>query len=253
MSQAVASFPAVSAGTNAGRSRGGPRARPVDRLAARLFPSACPGCGAPGEPLCPGCARGLARAVPAPAPPGLDLLVAPLSYEGAARELVARLKYRNARHAVAFLAGILGAALREGPAREAVIGPGRGPDRGPDRGGVVTWVPTTPARRRARGFDHAELLARAVGRELGRPVVPLLSRPPGPAQTGRPRAERRRAAPCFEPSGGGWVGPVVVVDDVVTTGATLGAAARTLRRAGATGVVGAVVARTPPPWRREPR
>ncbi len=245
MSQALASFPAVSAGTTAGRSREGPRARPVDRLAARLFPAACPGCGAPGEPLCRGCARGLVRAVAAPAPPGLDLLVAPLSYEGVARELVARLKYRNARHAVTFLAGIVAAALREGPAREAVVGPGRGL--------AVTWVPTTPARRRERGFDHAELLAGALGRELGQPVGPLLSRPHGPAQTGRPRAERRRAAPSFEPARPGWPGPVVLVDDVVTTGATLGAAARALRGAGATAVVGAVVARTPPPWCRGSR
>ncbi len=238
MSQGGDSFPEVRAGTPRPLWPERRAHRPLERLAERIFPAACPGCGAPGGPLCRTCARGLVPARPAPAPAGVDVLVAPLSYEGVGRELVARLKYRNARHAVPFLAGLLADALRDLP----------GVERGAVSTATLTWAPTTPARRRERGFDHAELLARALGRELHRPVGALLLRPGGPAQTGRAREERRRTAPCFEPAGTLRPGPVVLTDDVVTTGSTLGAAARALRRAGATRVVGAVVARTPAPW-----
>ena len=106
---------------------------------------------------------------------------------------------------------------------------------------VVTWAPTAPARRRRRGFDQAELLARAVARRCGLPCVSLLRRGPGPPQAGRTRAARR-AHPGFRvvatvPA------EVLLVDDVATTGATLMAAARALREAGAASVHGLVVAR----------
>lgn len=204
----------------------------LDRLTARLLPSPCAGCGAAGDPLCAACAAGLVAARPGPLPAGVDRLVVPYSYEGAARELVARVKYRNARHAATFLAAAMAGA--SDPALPA--------------GATVTWAPTTPGRRRERGFDHGELLARAVARELGRPVRRMLDRPPGPPQTGRSRAERRRVPPAFRPTAGVTAATVVLVDDVVTTGSTLGGAARALRRAGSTTVVGMIAARTPRPW-----
>ncbi len=109
---------------------------------------------------------------------------------------------------------------------------------------MVTWAPTTPRHRRARGFDHAELLARAVGRQARLPTRALLTRLPGPPQTGARRAERR-AGPRFRarPDVAGL--GVLLVDDVVTTGATLTAAAGALRRGGARGIVGVAAARTP--------
>jgi predicted amidophosphoribosyltransferase len=151
-----------------------------------------------------------------------------LAYEGAGRELVARLKYRNARASVPFLAR--GMAALSG---------------GTDAVDMVTWAPTTPARLRARGFDQAEVLARAVARRLGLPCRRLLRRRPGPAQTGRD-AVARHAGPEF-----GGRGPVagrrlLLVDDVVTTGATVSAAARALRDAGAVEVRVVAAARTPP-------
>jgi predicted amidophosphoribosyltransferase len=154
--------------------------------------------------------------------------VALLAYDGPGRALVARLKYRNERAALGRLAAALAGAA-------------------PGGAGVLTWVPTSAARRRQRGFDQAELLARAVGRRLGLRCRPLLRRRPGPAQTGRSRAERRAAPPTFtarRPT----TGTVLLVDDVVTTGATASAAARALRAAGADRVVLLAAARTPPPW-----
>src|SRR5580765_684418 len=136
-----------------------------------FFGSTCPVCGTPGAAPCDGCARQLRPAPNLPAPPGIDSVVAPLAYTGVGRELVARLKYRNARAVLPQLAGAIAALVD------------------PMQIDVVTWLPTTPARRRERGFDQARLLARAVARRIGRPCRGLLTRAPGPAQTGRPRRE----------------------------------------------------------------
>ena len=158
-------------------------------------------------------------------PPGVDRLVALVAYDEAGRRLVADLKFANRRG----LVGRLGAAL-------AAVAPAR-----PD---VVTWAPTSARRRRDRGYDQAELLARVVARRLRCPAARLLVRGAGQGpQTGRTAAQRLRG-PRFEVVGA--VGPrVLVVDDVVTTGATLTAAAHALRGGGADAVDAVVVAATP--------
>ena len=183
-------------------------------------------CGARGAAPCPACA-GLLRPPPSlPPPVGVDSCRALVAYEGAGRELVARLKYRNARSSLPFLADRL-ASLAAGTPVD-----------------VVTWAPTTAARRRERGFDQAELLARALARRLQLPCRPLLVRPPGNPQTGQP-LDVRRAGPAFRPA---RPSPprVLLVDDVVTSGATVAAAARTLRAAGAREVHVVAAARTAP-------
>lgn len=161
------------------------------------------------------------------APPGIEWCDALVDYEGAGRDLVVALKYRNRRGAV----DVLGAALAErARARGAPFD-------------VVSWVPTSARRRRRRGFDQAELLARSVGRRLGVPVRRLLRRTGGP-QTGRDR-RHRLDGPGFELLA--FVpGSVLLIDDVVTTGASMGAAATALRAGGADRVAGLVLARTAP-------
>lgn len=206
-----------------------------------LFPLVCPGCGLPcpaGGAVCAQCAATLHRAPPAPPPVGIDAWWAAFAYEGAAREVVARVKYRGARAAVPWLADAMVDVLDPRPTVD-----------------VVTWAPTSRERRRARGFDQAELLARAVARRLADHIdvrcVGLLDRRTGPPQTGLTGADRRRgpghvARRASPPS-------VLVVDDIATTGATLAAAALALRDAGARVVVACTAARTPPPNTPPPR
>lgn len=201
---------------------------PDDIIRLVLLAVTCPGCGARGAPVCDECRAALRPAPALPPPPGVDACIALLAYEGTAREVIARLKYRNHRSVLPGLARAMAASVAR-----------------PDGIDVVTWTPTTSLRRRARGFDHAELLARAVAADLDRPCRPLLVRRPGPPQTGRPLAERR-AGPRFDATSG-VPAHVLVVDDVVTSGATCSAAAVALRRAGASTVTMLAAARTPPP------
>ena len=200
-------------------------------LAALVFPATCPGCGQVAEPVCERCAATLVAAPVAPPPFGVDAWVAAFAYQGVARELVARLKYRNARVALAWLSGAVAGAVAE---RDGFYG----------GSGIVTWVPTTPSRRRHRGFDHAELLARVTADCLELPVRGLLRRLPGPPQTGRDRSERR-TGPRFTARLLPSPASVLLIDDVSTTGASLSAAAMTLRANGARYVRAATVARTP--------
>jgi predicted amidophosphoribosyltransferase len=205
---------------------------PWRALVEAAFPASCPGCGRAAEPVCDACARTL-RAPPAlPPPAGVDGWFAPFAYEGVARELVARVKYWRTRATVPWLAAHMASLLVAAGADVAVD--------------VATWTPTTSSRRHARGFDHAEVLARAVARELGLRARPTLRRRPGPPQTGRPAAARR-AGPHFDARHGALPARVLLVDDVATTGATIAAAADALRRAGVTSVVAVTAARTPRP------
>ncbi|MBC8364732.1 MAG: ComF family protein [Actinobacteria bacterium] len=160
-------------------------------------------------------------------PPGVDRIRVLGCYDGPAGVLVRGLKFANRRTPVR----ALGAAL---------AGIGIRNDDPPD---LVTWVPSTVERRNRRGVEHAALLARATGRELGIPVRRLLLRAPGPPQSTRDLRQRRNG-PTLRSRRFAHGASIVIVDDVVTTGTSLSTAADALRAAGASRVSAVAVAAT---------
>ncbi len=147
-------------------------------------------------------------------PRGIETARAPFLYEGALARAMRGLKFAGWRAWVPGLAAAM-ATFR---------------DMGGD---VVTWVPLHPRRRARRGFDQAEWLSRAVAARLGLPVSRLLVRVEDtPAQAPRGGAERRRALRTAFRAAGPGPASVLLVDDVLTTGATAAACARALHAAG---------------------
>ncbi len=220
-----------------------------------LIDTSCPICRSPGRSPCAECAELFVPHGPVePTPRGLDAVFAATAYAEAARPLITALKYRNQRGATGWLADAMVAVLPEDMVAVlpedmvavlpedtvAVLPPAH-------RTVVVTWAPTTPARRRERGFDQAELLARAVARRIKLRPRRLLVRRAGQTQTGRGGAERRHDSPVFALASRSVPRSILLIDDVVTTGSTLAAAAAALRRGGADVVVGLVAAATPRP------
>jgi len=209
-------------------------------LLATLAPPRCPACGAalPGthDALCAACARELdwlgpstcpRCALPAPCAPcpgrgrAWDRAWAPLAHDGPARALVTALKFRGVLAAADLLAAPLAAGAGD------LVG-----------GSTLVPVPADPRRRRRRGFDHAALLAQALGRRTGAPVSACLRRGPAPRQLGAGRSARLAAAGRTAPTAHGPAPEhAVLVDDVHTTGATLDSCARALRAAGARTVI----------------
>ena len=155
----------------------------------------------------------------------------PLAYEGPARALVHALKFRGARGVAETMAAQIVACAPTGLLTGSVLVP----------------VPLHPRRRRRRGFNQAALLAAALGRRADLPVADcLMRRGAAVRQVGRDRQGRLDAivgTVAVTPAG---LVPrrAVLVDDVVTTGATLGACADTLRAAGSGELAAVAYART---------
>lgn len=209
-----------------------------------VFPRRCAGCGAGPWPFCEVCAKGLepleppwcARCgapslIPVPRcrdcpPTAITTVRAPFRYEGPAREAIHRLKFTGWRDVAAALASAIAACDREAPAD------------------VITWVPLSRRRLAERGYDQARALAVALAHETGTPVVRLLRRTiatgPQARRAGADRLDAMRGA--FVPSRD-VPDRVLLVDDVLTTGATAAACAQALREAGAHEVHVAVAAR----------
>jgi predicted amidophosphoribosyltransferase len=193
-----------------------------------IFETRCAGCDTPGAAICTTCRFALLGPPPEHRRHGI---IAAVPFTGRARRIVLALKYRNRRQAARHVARLLVNRLIE-------LGV-------PPQVDVVTWAPTGRDRRHRRGFDQGEIIARTVARQLGLPCRRLLERSPASAsQTGRSRAQRLDG-PEFTARPDVAVRRVLVVDDVVTTGATLRAAQAALERAGAQSVFLCAVASTP--------
>jgi predicted amidophosphoribosyltransferase len=247
--------------------------RGIGELASRALdlalPATCAGCGREGAALCVDClpaldarldlAPGVPIGLPGDVPEPLAQVEWCASFGGVTRRAVHRLKYAGDRR----LGEPLGAAV------------GRRWLRAGAGGDVLVPVPASPDRVADRGYDQAELLARAAGRVCGLPVRPLLER------TRRTTAQfdLDRPARAGNVAGAFWMRPdafgtpptredatvddtvrrttldgsagareldgawVVLVDDVLTTGSTLGACARVLLGHGALAVSAVTVAR----------
>jgi ComF family protein len=224
----------------------------LSRVAGRALdlalPAKCVGCGREGEPMCATCARqldsrlelppGVPIGLPADLPRGILQLEWCAPYGGAVRNALHDLKYAGEKR----LAVPLGSAIAR---RWARAGAG---------GDVFVPVPVHAERLGKRGYDQAELLAGVAARDLRLPMAPILERVR--ATTAQFDLDRRRRATnvigAFRirprsgryttgaPLEGRWI---VLVDDVMTTGATLSACAAALRDAGALGVSAITVAR----------
>ena len=205
-----------------------------------LFPPKCVFCGQLLEDgardLCPACCRSLpwlTGAQAEQAPEWLDLAASPLRYEGRVRDSFHRYKFGGMQSYAGAYAALMARCVEE---------------HFPGRYDLITWAPLSRRRRRERGYDQAELLARALAKRLGVPAELLLAKVRHtPAQSGleddRKRMENARDAyrcPHPEQVEGRRV---LLVDDVITTGATAGACARTLRQAGAKAVFCVTLAR----------
>jgi predicted amidophosphoribosyltransferase len=204
-------------------------------LADLVLPRVCGGCSAPGHALCLACRRLLGAPFgwrPTPCPPGLPHLVSAAAYDGEVRSALLAHKEHGRRG----LTRPLGEALARAVAA-----------LGPPGGVLLVPVPSSRAAVRARGQDHARRLAAAAARELpgcrARPLlVPARAVADQSGLDSRQRAANLAGAlRARQPLPGVRV---VVVDDVVTTGATLVEAARALRAAGADVRGAAVVAAT---------
>ncbi|MCI8422604.1 MAG: ComF family protein [Lawsonibacter sp.] len=213
-----------------------------------VFPPKCPFCQQlledPRAPVCPTCQPVLpwlegprARRQVA----FTDGCYSPLAYRDPVPQAFHRYKFSGVRACQAPFGLLMAQCLR---------------DHLPEEAELITWAPLSRRRLWARGFDQARLLAQMVGRSLDIPVRPTLvktrhTRP----QSGLDQAEARRANALgvYAPRRGADVSgkTVVLVDDVVTSGATLSECAQVLRRMGAAAVYCLTLAQARPDSRAE--
>ena len=201
-----------------------------NRVLDLLYPRKCPFCqrilSDQDQPLCGACQPGLPWLVGQEAGRKVDfaeICLSPLRYRGAVPEAVHRYKFGRKRSYGAKFGQLIAQCVQ---------------DRNLPELDLVTWPPLSRKRLRERGFDQAELLARWTAEYLRVPVVPTLKKSRHTtAQSGLREASARRAnalgAYELRPGADLRGKTVLLVDDVVTSGATLGECARLLRQEGA--------------------
>lgn len=213
--------------------------RPLHFLLDLLYPPKCPFCGRilerREEGWCASCQEELPWTEPgdAKAVELCDACLSPLWYQDGVREGMRRYKF----------GGGIGCARLFGALMAQCLG-----DRWEEPMDLVTWAPLHPRRRRERGYDQAELLARRVGELAGLPAEQTLEKIRSTAaqsQTGEDEARKANVQGAYRAlPGPDLTGKrIILVDDVATSGATLSECAAALRQAGAVSVVGLTFAR----------
>jgi competence protein ComFC len=147
-------------------------------------------------------------------------------YEGVVKSLVQLYKFGHQRVAAKSIANLMSESFLFFNSNEDIL----------KTNYLVVPVPTATSRVRQRGFDHSALLARAVASNLKLPYKNVMQRLGQSRQVGKSRNERfKQAERNYEVIKPGMVAGrnILLIDDVVTTGATLCSAAKTLRKAGA--------------------
>jgi predicted amidophosphoribosyltransferase len=206
--------------------------QPPPSFLSELFPALCAACGRScrsGAVLCTRCSRRLADAKPLAGwgASGLDRVWSSAPHEGVARNLVTALKFRRLLPVAAVMAERI-----EWLAPASLLS------------GAVVPVPSSRLRSLGRGFDPAAEIAAALALRTGLALRPVLSRADLGRQLGRRRAQRIGRPPHVRLRGEA-PRSVLLVDDVLTTGATLSACARALRGGGAIRVAAITFTRRP--------
>lgn len=192
----------------------------IDSIVAKIAPHDCLGCRAEGSLLCPDCIQKLpfGGSPPHIETQYLDSIVAATLYEGLAKKLVWKLKSKGAQEAATIMANCMLPYVKR------------------NRRTVLVAVPTATRRVRQRGYDQAKLLARQLARQAKQPWMDCLTRSGQAEQVGANRDQRlNQLAKSFRVTQQRFVrgAHIILIDDIVTTGATLEAAARILKQSGA--------------------
>ena len=195
----------------------------VENFFGYLIGATCPACGRLGASICNSCTKKITDAylvnLDSKQPEYHGAVLVAFEYNSVIRKMILNFKYRNQRSSLRFIGDALVQRLRVEQSRTL------------RRLDLVTWAPTTTKRRVERGFDHAELIAKYVAKQLSVPCRKVLVRLSDRPQTGKSR-NARLVGPTFRARNFD-AEHVLLIDDVVTTGATLNSASHALYQAGA--------------------
>lgn len=195
----------------------------VENFLGYLIGATCPSCGRLGASICNSCTKKVTDTylvnLDSKQPEYHGAVLVAFEYNSVIRKMILNFKYRNQRSSLRFIGDALVQRLRVEQSRTL------------QRLDLVTWAPTTTKRRVERGFDHAELIAKYVAKQLSVPCRKVLVRLSDRPQTGKSR-NARLVGPTFRARNFD-AEHVLVIDDVVTTGATLNSASHALYQAGA--------------------